>query len=82
MKKLTLLVGILLVPAITRAQTVNEAALYLATMRTPAGALAPMLTNTLINRAQNGASLALRYGNLASGDFNPGANTFAIASRS
>jgi hypothetical protein len=78
MKKLTLLVGILLVPAITRAQTVNEAALYLATMRTPAGALAPMLTNTLINRAQNGASLALRYGNLASGDFNPGANTFAV----
>lgn len=78
MKKLMLLVGTVLVPAVTHAQTANEAAMYLATMRTPVGALAPMLTNTLLSRAQNGASLALRYGNLADGDFNPASNTFAV----
>ena len=52
------------------AQTASEVSAYTAITLTPAGGLAPMLTNTLIDRAQNGASLALRYGNLAGGDFN------------
>ena len=52
------------------AQTVEERAVYAALAATPAGALPPMLTNTLVDRLQNGASLALRYGNLAPGDFN------------
>ena len=77
-KHILLFAGALVVPALSRAQTQNELAMYLSVMRTPAGALAPMLSNTLLDRAQNGASLALRYGNLASGDFNPGANTFAV----
>ena len=52
------------------AQTASEAAAYTAITLTPVGGLAPMLTNTLIDRAQNGASLALRYGHLPSGDAN------------
>jgi hypothetical protein len=78
MNKLILVGVALLAPSLSRAQTQNELATYLATMRTPAGALAPMLTPTLLDRAQNGASLALRYGNLGSGDFNPSSNTFAV----
>jgi hypothetical protein len=78
MKKLILLAGALVLPVVAQAQSADEFATYLSVMRTPAGALAPMLTNTLLDRAQNGASLALRYGNLASGDFNPGSNTFAV----
>jgi hypothetical protein len=47
-------------------------------MRNPAGAHRPLVTSTLLDRAQNGASLALRYGNLGSGDFNAASNTFAV----
>lgn len=78
MKRLLLVAGALVVPALVRAQTLGEVATYLSTMRTPVGALAPMLTNTLLNRAQNGASLALRYGNLARGDFNENTNAFGV----
>jgi hypothetical protein len=35
---------------------------HVAISGTPVGALPPILTSTLINRLQNGASLALRYG--------------------
>jgi len=77
-KHIVLFVGAMVVPALAHAQSQGELATYLATMRTPAGALAPMLTNTLLDRAQNGASLALRYGNLAEGDFNPVTHTFAV----
>jgi hypothetical protein len=77
-KHILFFTGVLMAPAAVHAQTPGELATYLATMSTPAGALAPMLTNTLLDRAQNGASLALRYGNLASGDFNPASNTFAV----
>jgi hypothetical protein len=70
MKKLILVVGVLMTPSLARAQTAEELATYLAVARTPAGALAPMLTNTLLQRVQNGASLGVRYGNLSSGDLN------------
>jgi hypothetical protein len=60
------------------AQSNDEVLNYVAFASTPAGALPPMLTNTLINRLQNGASLALRYGNLASGDINPSVNAFGV----
>jgi hypothetical protein len=78
MKKLILLAGAIMTPAFSRAQTPAEVATYLSVMRTPAGALAPILSNTLLDRVQNGASLALRYGNLASGDFNVASNAFAV----
>jgi hypothetical protein len=78
MKRLVLLAGALVLPALARAQTPSESAMYHSVMRNPAGALAPMLTSTLLDRAQNGASLALRYGNLGSGDFNAASNTFAV----
>jgi len=78
MKKLILAGGVLMAPAFLHAQTQNELATYLATMRTPAGALAPMLSNTLLDRAQNGASLALRYGNLSRGDLNDNTNAFGV----
>ena len=78
MKRFFVVSGALIAPVLLHAQTQNELATYLSTMRTPVGALAPMLTNTLLDRAQNGASLALRYGNLGSGDFNPASNTFAV----
>jgi len=78
MKRLVFAVVAVIVPALAHGQTAENLATYLSVMRTPAGALAPMLTNTLLERVQNGASLGLRYGNLASGDFNPGSNTFAV----
>lgn len=80
MKRLILIAGALVAghASASAAQTVDEARTYLAISRTPIGALAPMLTSTLINRMQNGASLALRYGNLASGDLNDANNAFAI----
>jgi hypothetical protein len=79
MKKHILFIGgVLLAPALAHAQSQSELAAYVVTMTTPAGALPPMLTNTLLDRAQNGASLALRYGNLASGEFNPASNAFAV----
>ncbi len=60
------------------AQTIDEQAVRTAIIRTPIGALSPMLTNTLLNRLQNGASLAMRYGYLSSGDFNETTNAFAV----
>lgn len=57
------------------AEEVNN---YFAVASTPAGALAPILTNTLVNRLQNGGSLALRYGNLSSGDFNPATHAVGV----
>ena len=69
--KRTLLVALaVVVPAAAGAQTPDEAGTYVAISRTPIGSLSPMLTNTLIERAQNGASLVLRYANLARGDLN------------
>ena len=78
MKKLFLSAGLLMAGHLASAQTTNEIQTYLTIARTPLGTLAPMLTGTLIDRAQNGASLALRYGNLASGDFNAANNAFAV----
>ncbi len=80
MKPSMLLAGTLLAgfTAPLAAQSLDARATYIAISRTPVGALAPMLTSTIINRMQNGASLALRYGNLASGDFNFANNAFAV----
>ncbi|HET9425121.1 MAG TPA: hypothetical protein VFO55_07115 [Gemmatimonadaceae bacterium] len=71
MKNLILVAALVAWPlSVAPGQTADEQLTYLTLSRTPVGAFAPMLTNTLINRLQNGASLALRYGNTASGDFN------------
>lgn len=70
----TLLVG---AAAPAAAQDAGEAATYLAISRTPVGALAPLLSSTLINRLQNGAALAVRYGNLADGPANFPNNAYA-----
>jgi hypothetical protein len=78
MKKLVMLAIAATLPVAAHAQSLEEQATYLATMRTPAGALPPMLTNTLIGRAQVGASLALRYGYLGSGDFNPAMHAVGV----
>jgi hypothetical protein len=78
MKKLLMLVAAAIVPCAAGAQSLEDQATYLATMRTPAGALPPMLTNTLIDRAQVGASLALRYGYLGRGDFNPATHAVGV----
>lgn len=80
MKKLLLIAGLLIAGQVAAApaQTANEIQTYLAISRTPMGALSPMLTSTLIGRAQNGASLAVRYGNLARGDFNNSTNAFGV----
>jgi hypothetical protein len=78
--KIQLLLAAAMVAGATHAsaQSNDEIQNYVAFASTPAGALPPMLTNTLIDRLQNGASLALRYGNLARGDFNPSVNAFAV----
>jgi hypothetical protein len=80
MKNLVLLAAAFVAGPMSAAssQTIDERATYFALTRTPVGALAPILTNTLVERLQNGASLVLRYGNLASGDFNNTAHTFAV----
>ncbi|MEO5567189.1 MAG: hypothetical protein ABIR92_01770 [Gemmatimonadaceae bacterium] len=82
MKNVLLAAGVLLAgtASLASAQTPSndEVATYTAIVRTPIGALSPMLTNTLLNRLQNGASLAVRYGNLAKGDFNANSNAFAL----
>jgi hypothetical protein len=80
MKKILLCAGLLVAGQVAPApaQTANEIQTYLAISRTPVGALSPMLTSTLIDRAQNGASLVVRYGNLARGDFNNSANAFGV----
>jgi hypothetical protein len=48
-----------------RAQSQNDAIAYAGMMSTPVGALSPVMTNTIIDRLQNGASLGLRYGHLS-----------------
>jgi hypothetical protein len=68
----------LLAAAPLAAQTVDEQAGYTAIGHTSVGALAPMLTNTLLNRLQNGASLALRYGNRSRGDLNRTTNAAVV----
>lgn len=80
MKTILLFAGLLIAGPMTiaAAQSVDEQATYIAIVRTPIGALPPMLTNTLLNRLQNGASLAMRYGNLGRGDFNENTNAFAV----
>lgn len=82
MKKLIILAGALAAAPVSAASSqvpdLDEQLTYFTLTRTPVGALSPMLTNTLIDRLQNGASLALRYGNLASGDFNNTAQAFAV----
>jgi hypothetical protein len=60
------------------AQTADQVTTYVAVAGTPVGALPPLLTNTLINRLQNGGSLAVRYGNLGRGDFNANMNAFGL----
>jgi hypothetical protein len=80
MKNLTLLAGALIAGnvAIASGQTSDEIAAYVAIGRTPVGALSPILTNTLVNRLQNGGSLAFRYGNLADGPYNRPTNALAV----
>ena len=72
MKKLMLFAGLLMAGSVSAsgAQGTDEVATYAAITRTPIGGLTPMLTNTMLDRLQNGASLALRYGNMPSGDIN------------
>lgn len=80
MKRLLFIAGILVAgnSVASAAQSLDDVRTYVAISRTPVGALAPILSNTLINRLQNGASLALRYGNLASGDFNFATHAFGV----
>jgi hypothetical protein len=60
-----------------RAQS-NDVIAFAGIRTTPVGALSPVMTNTIINRLQNGASLALRYGHLSSGDLNSATNSFGV----
>jgi hypothetical protein len=73
MKNISLVAGLLLAAgaATLRAQTLDEVLTYGAIASTPVGALPPMLTNTMIDRLQNGASFAVRYGHLDGSDFVP-----------
>lgn len=78
MKRLFLLATAVVTPAIAVAQTASEVGTYVAVIRTPVGALSPMLTSALISRLQNGASLALRYGHTHEGDLNFKTDAFAV----
>jgi hypothetical protein len=60
------------------AQSARDIIAFTGIMTTPVGALSPVMTNTLIDRFQNGASLALRYGHLSSGDFNSATNSVGV----
>jgi hypothetical protein len=80
MKKLTLLAGALLAgnSVVASGQTVDETVAYRAIGGTPVGSLPPILTNTLLNRLQNGGSLAFRYGHLGSGPSNFATHAFGV----
>lgn len=80
MKNITLLAGAVLAGhvAVASGQTVDEIGTYTAITKTPVGAFGPILTNTLVNRLQNGGSLAFRYGNLGSGPSNLAAHAFGV----
>jgi hypothetical protein len=81
MKKIILFAGLVMAGSVgvSGAQGTNQVATYAAITRTTVGALTPMLTNTMLNRLQNGASLALRYGNLPAGDINSANHAGAIS---
>lgn len=70
--------GILSLTPPLHAQTQQDVIAFTGMMQTPAGALAPVMTNTMLNRLQNGASLALRYGHVSSGDLAPTTNSFGV----
>ena len=77
MKRL-LLLAVSVTPAIASAQSANSINTYVAVTRTPVGALAPMLTNTLLDRFPNGVSFVGRYANLSEGDFNENTNAVGV----
>jgi hypothetical protein len=66
------------VPAVDAQSSVDDVAVYHAVMRTPIGAVTPVVTSTMIGTLQNGASLALRYGYLPTGTLNGTFNNLAI----
>jgi hypothetical protein len=80
MKMSLLIVAVLVAGTSTAvaAQSTSELTAYQAAINTPSGALAPILTNTLLDRLQNGASLAFRYSNIQEGDLNLSSNAFGL----
>ena len=81
MKRLLLFAGLVMAGTVGNAgaQSAEQVATYTSIRRTTVGALTPMLTNTLLGRIQNGASLGLRYANLPSGDFNAVNHAVAVS---
>jgi len=55
-------------------QSTADVAAYRGIMLTPVGAFSPLMTSTLINRLQNGASYVFRYGHEGSGGLNGAQN--------
>jgi hypothetical protein len=55
-------------------QSTADVAAYRGIMLTPVGGFSPLMTSTLVNRLQNGASFAFRYGHEGSGGLNGSQN--------
>lgn len=55
-------------------QSTADLAAYRGIMLTPVGAFSPLMTSTLLNRLQNGASFLFRYGHEGSGGLNGAQN--------
>jgi hypothetical protein len=69
MRTTALLVSALALSPATRApaQTTNDAAAYLAIISSPGGALPPILSSPMLDRALTNLSVAIRYGHLSTG---------------
>src|SRR5438270_553519 len=61
-----------------RAQSPNDVVAFAGIMSTPVGALSPVMTNTMIGRLQNGASLALRVGHLSASPLSSSTTSFGV----
>jgi hypothetical protein len=66
------------VAAPLRAQSRNDIIAFVGMMNTPVGALSPVMTPTMIDRLQNGALLALRYGHLSSNGLTSATNSVGV----
>jgi hypothetical protein len=78
MKRHVLLLAAAFIARSASAQTLEEVAAYEALIRTPAAAVTPIATRTMMDVLQNGASFAVRYGHVPGGFLSQQFDNFAV----
>jgi len=78
MRKLSSLAAaaMIVVASSASAQTLSDAAAYVALMRTAVAGLPPIATSTILGDRQDGAAFSVRYGNVSAGDISNSLNNF------